>query len=264
MSYRYESVDANQKAGITMLQNGDNDQALYSFRRALVETRQCIAESAPIPEQPQGAACREYFELPFVFEEQGIDTEHSGDVSTLTLSVALGESQISMSSNLFSFYNYAFVVGTLPATYTRISQQGIDHHVRLTTVLIFNMALTCHKKGLLDGPMSLESLRKAIDMYKLVCMKLSLLSSPGAHALEDLYVIQLASWNNMGHIYSHLAEKEDAIRCRALLHQALFEDAALSLVSMHGYPYASFYFFVVCTEVRRRGLKALSSPEVLA
>jgi hypothetical protein len=254
MPYRYESVDANQKVGITMLQNGDNDQALYSFRRALVETGQCLAESAS-PEQPPGAACREYFELPCVFEEQGIDTEHSGDVSTLTLSVALGESQTSMSSNLFSFYNYAFVVGTLPATY----KQGIDHHVRLTTVLIFNMALACHKKGLLDGPMSRESLRKAIDMYKLVCMKMSLLSSPGAHALEDLYVIQLASWNNMGHIYSHLAEKEDALRCRALLHQALFEDTALSLGSMHGYPYASFYFFVVSTEVRRRGFKALSS-----
>jgi hypothetical protein len=161
-----------------------------------------------------------------------------------------------MSSNLSSLYNHAFVVGPLPTTYTRISLQGIDHHVRLTTVLIFNIALTCHQKGLLDGPMSLEILRKAIHRYQLVCMRMSLLSSPGA--MEDLYVIQLVSWNNMGHIYSHLTEKEDAIRCRALLHQALFEDAALSLGSMHGYPYASFYLFVVCTEVRRRGFKALS------
>jgi hypothetical protein len=246
----YESVDANQKAGITMLQNGDHDQALCFFRRALVETGQCIAESAS-PEQPRSAGCRVHLEQPFAVEEQGLDTEHSSDVSTLTLSVALGDSRTSMSSNLSSLYNYAFDVGTLPTTSTRIQQPGIDHHVRLTTVLIFNMALTCHKKGLLDGPMSLESLRKAIRMYELVCMRMSLLSSPGA--VEDLYVIQLVSWNNMGHVYSHLAEEKDAIRCRALLHQALFEDAALSLGSTHGHPYASFYFFVVCTEVRRRG-----------
>jgi hypothetical protein len=30
---------------------------------------------------------------------------------------------------------------------------------------------------------------------------------------------------------------------------------------MYGYPYASFYLFVVCSEVRRRGFKGLS-PEV--
>jgi hypothetical protein len=210
----YESIDANQMAGITMLQNGDHDQALLSFRRALVETGQCIAESAS-PEQPRGAACRVYLEQPFTVEEQGIDTEHSRYVSNLTLSVALGDSHTSMSSSLSSLYNYAFVVGALPTTYTRISQQGIDHHVRLTTVLIFNMALTCHKKGFLDGPMSLESLRNAIHMYQIVCMKLSLLLRPGG--LEDLFVIQLVSWNNMGHIYSHLTEQEDAIRYRGLL-----------------------------------------------
>jgi hypothetical protein len=261
----YESVDANQKALITMLQNGNHDQALCSFRRALVEIQQCVAASAS-PEDPQGAACRLYLEQPLSDEEQGIDTEHIRDSSTLILSVALTDGKlvesktVESSTNLFSFYNHAFVVlGTLPTTYTRTPQQGIDHIIRLTTVLLFNMALTFHKKGLLDGPMSLESLRNAINIYQLVCMRMSLLSRPGG--LEDLYVIQLVAWNNMGNIYSHLAEKEDAIRCRALLHQALFEDAALSLGSMHGYPYASFYLFVVCTEVRRRGSKALS-PQI--
>jgi hypothetical protein len=255
----YESIDAHQKTGIIMLQNGDYDQALCSFRRALAETGQCVAESASA-EEPRGAECRVYLEQPLAVEGQGSDTEHSGEVSNLTLTVALGDSQTSMSSHLSSLYNHAFVVGTLPTTSKRISQQGIeDHHVRLTTVLLFNMALILHKKGLLDGPMWMDSLRKAIHIYQLVCMRMSVLSRPGA--LEDQYVIQLVSWNNMGHIYSHLAKQEDAIRCRTLLHQALFEDTALSLRSMHGYPYASFYLFVVCTEVRRRG-KVLSSPEI--
>jgi hypothetical protein len=271
----YESVDANQKALITMLQNGDHDQALCCIRRALVEIQESVAESASSEEgaswAAQGAACGlDLLEQPrSVEQEQGTDTTaHIGDVtSTLILSVALGDGKLAeiktveSSTNLFSFYNYAFVVGTPPTAYnsTRTSQQEIDHIVRLTTVLLFNMALTFHKKGLLDGPMSLESLRKAIRIYQLVCTRMSLLSCPGG--LEDLYVVQLVAWNNTGNIYSHLAEKEDAIRCRALLYQSLFEDAALSLGSMHGYPYASFYLFVVCTEVRRRGFKALS-PQV--
>ena len=249
----YESVDANQKAGIAMLQYGDHDQALSSFRRALLEIEQCVINASL--EERRGSACRLHLEQPLSVEEQGIDTEHSGDVSTLISSVALGDGELAESS----FYNHAFVVGTLPTDYTRTPKEESDHHVRLTTVLLFSMAMTFHKKGLLDGPMSLESLRKAIQIYELVCMKMSLLSRPGY--LEDLYVIQLASWNNMGNIYSHLAETEDAIRCRALLHQALFEDTALSLGLMYGYPYASFYLFVVCSEVRRRGFKALS-PEV--
>jgi hypothetical protein len=259
----YESVDAHQKAGITMLQNGDHDQALRSFRRALVGIRQCVTESAA-PEEPQGSAYRLHLEQPLSGEEQAIDTEHSGEASTLILSVALGDSKLvaesktAKSSNLFPFYNHAFVVWTLPTTYAITSKQGIDHHARLTTVLLFNMALTFHRKGLLNETKSLENMRKAIQIYQL-CMDTSWLSRPGV--LEDLYVIQLVSWNNMGNIYSHfLAEKEDAIRCRALLHRALFEDAALSLGLMYGYPYASFYLFVVCSEVRRREFAL--SPEV--
>jgi hypothetical protein len=258
----YESVDANQTAGITMLQNGDHDQALCSFRRALVELRQCVIESAG-PEKPQGSDSRQCLEQPLSVEGQAIDTEHSGDASTLILSVALGDcklpvSKTAKSSNLFPFYNHAFVVWTLPTTYAITSKQRINHHVRLTTVLLFNMALTFYRKGLLNETNSLENMRKAIQIYQL-CMDTSWLSRPGG--LEDLYVIQLASWNNMGNIYSHLAGKEEAIRCRALLHQALFEDAALSMGLMYGYPYASFYLFVVCSEVRRREFTALS-PEV--
>jgi hypothetical protein len=69
-----ESVDAHQKAGITMLQNGDHDQALRSFRRTLVGIRQCVTESAA-PEEPQGSAYRLHLEQPLSGEEQAIDTE---------------------------------------------------------------------------------------------------------------------------------------------------------------------------------------------
>jgi hypothetical protein len=257
----YESVDERQKASIAMLQNGDLDQAVRSFRRSLVEIRQELSssEGANHHEKTQGV------------ETQDIDTQYSGDASTLILSDALGdcklaESKTTNSCHTLSFFYRAFVIGTTRpiTTYTSTSQQGIDHHTRVTTALLFNMALTFHRKGLLLAePRSLESLRKAIHFYQL-CINMSLLSGPdGAGCMDDMYVIQLASWNNMGHVHSHLFEKDDVIRCRVLLYQALFEDPGSSLRLMHGYPYAFFYLFVVGSEVRRRGgIRALSPAEV--
>jgi hypothetical protein len=257
----YESVDASQKASIAMLQNGDLDQALCSFRQALDEIRQYVSESASY-EETQG-----------VEQTQDIDNRHNGaDASTLILSVALGdctlrESQTAKSCNLLSFYYHAFVVGTTPPnTYASTSQaeQGIDYYNRLTTALLFNMALTFHCKGVLAEPKSLESLRKAILFYRLCINSMSVLSGPDGAGMDDLYVIQLVSWNNMGHVHRHLVEKDNVIRCRALLYQALFEDTALSSGLMYGYPYASFYLFVVGSEVhRRRGIsraRLLCSP----
>jgi hypothetical protein len=73
-------------------------------------------------------------------------------------------------------------------------------------------------------------------MYKTCLHEVSLLSRSGAHALEDLYVIILeqhgtstVTWLKGG---CHPMPGAPSWRL-------LFEDA-ISLVSMHGYPYASF------------------------
>jgi hypothetical protein len=70
---------------------------------------------------------------------------------------------------------------------------------------------------------------------------------------EDLHEIKLASWNNMGYIYSHFCEHENAMKCRVNLYQTLFADPDTSLRLIYGYSYALFYLFVVVgSEVRRR------------
>ena len=72
-------------------------------------------------------------------------------------------------------------------------------------------------KGLLAEPKSLESLRKAIQLYQLYINSTSLLlSRPDSAGMEDLYVIQMVSWNNMGHVHR----------------QALFEDTTLASALM--------------------------------
>jgi hypothetical protein len=49
--------------------------------------------------------------------------------------------------------------------------------------------------------------------------------------LEDLHAIELASWNNIGHIQSHLSEHESAMQCRSHIYQTL--KAIHSVYSMH-------------------------------
>jgi tetratricopeptide (TPR) repeat protein len=228
-------VDVNDEA-VAMLQNGDHDHALASFRCAL-------------------AACRQSPPRLLNFEDQaGTVDENGRGTNNLICSVALGdcydlaESQTASPDNLFSFYNHAFVFGRLPDINTRTSQQESQRDAVIPTVLIFNSAMAMSGKALCrDGPMSSVNLRKALELYS---MAISLINDDQA-GFEDLHAIQLASWKNMGYIYSHLSEDEHAMQCRAYLYQALFTDPDTSLRSTYGYSYSLFYLFVVGSEVRR-------------
>jgi tetratricopeptide (TPR) repeat protein len=227
-------VEANDEA-VAMLQNGDRDLALASFRCAL-------------------EACRQSPTRLLNFEDQGTEDQNGRGTKNLIFSVALGdcyglaaESQSATPENLFSFYNHAFVFGSLPDINIRTSQQESQRDAVIPTVLIFNSAMAYYGKALCGrGPMSSRCLRKALQLYS---MAISLI--PDEAGFEDLRAIQLASWKNMGYIYSRLSEDENAMQCRAYLHQVLFTDPDTSLRSTYGYSYALFYLFVVGSEVRR-------------
>jgi hypothetical protein len=244
-----ECVDANQKA-VAMLHNGDHDQALASFRRALIGIQECVLESVDPEDERQGimAFCHSHRQL-LPIEQQGTKDEMNGEINNLVFSVALGDSESAESQgattpgNLFGFYNHAFVVKVLvPNMVTRTSRQEIDHYAMVSTVLVFNIAVTYHIEGLLYGPSSSNNLRKALQLY---LMATALLVTKQGGDVQDLY---------MGHIYSHFSEQEDAMQCRVYLYQALFIDSASGLHLIAGYPYAFFYLFTVCSEVRRRRL----------
>jgi hypothetical protein len=225
-----ECVDSNQKA-VAMLHGGDHDQALASFRRALVVVQQCVKSAGP--EERLGMPCRPSHTqslLPII-EEEDTENEIGGEINNLIFSVALGDSESAESQaaaapgNLFSFYNHAFVVSALPKSlFTRTSRQENDHYSMLSSVLLFNMAVTFHKKGLAHGPNSSNNLRKALQLYFVATALLAY-----QDGFQALYVIQRASWNNMGHIYSHFSEQEGAMQCQVYLDESLLAESASSL-----------------------------------
>jgi tetratricopeptide (TPR) repeat protein len=246
----HEFINGNQNA-VAMLRNGERDQAIAFFSRALIGIRQCV-ESVGQADQHDRACSRSPTRPPlFNFEEQGTEDENSRETNNLIISLALGncyesaESQTVTSDNTFSFYNHAFVFGTIPQITTRTSQQETHHDTMITAVLIFNLALAFYGKGLCaHGPKSSKYLRKALHLF---AMAISLING-----FEELRALELASWNNVGHIYSHFAEHENAMKCRVHIYQTLFVPPATSLRLMYGYSYSLFYLFVVSSEVRRR------------
>jgi tetratricopeptide (TPR) repeat protein len=240
----HEFVNGNQKA-VALLEEGERDEAIAFFRSALLGIRQCVESSSQSGQQ--GIACRQSPTGPL----NGRETKN------LIFSLALGdchelsESQTAAPDNLFSFYNHAFVFGNLPEITTRTSQQEIHHDTMISAVLIFNLALSFYGKGLCaGGPKSTKYLRKALHLYS---MAISLIADESG--FEELRALELASWNNIGYIYSHFSEHENAMKCRMHLYQNLFADPATSLRLTYGYSYSLFYLFMVCWEVRRRKMR---------
>jgi hypothetical protein len=248
-------VDANDEA-VAMLRNGDNDHALASFQRALEVIQQYVSMYS-FPEELEDITCHYSPTQPLRVEQQGSVDENGRETNRIIVSVALGDygfverQSATTPENLFSFFNHAFLFIFRPSMAMGSSQQETYFNM-LTTVLVFNMALTQHRRGLVDEHNSSQILRKAIRLYQLATTT-SLLTNQGD--FQDLHAIQLASWNNVGHIYSHFSEHENAMKCRVHLYQALFADSDTSLRLTYGYSYSLFYLFVVSSEVRRREMR---------
>lgn len=239
-----EVADANRRA-VAMLQNGSRDEALASFQRALVKIRQSVNNYNINPAERQGKG-------------HGPIHDQHGETSNFINTVPPGciestEEWESAASpgNLFYLYNHAFDFERNPTMEIGSSQQESDITTMLSSVVLFNTALTYQRKGLFDGTNSSKKLRKALQLYSMASCLLS-----SQDDVADLYIVRLALLNNMGQLHSHLFEENDAIQCRVRLHKALFEGPARSLLSM-----ASYEFFVrstLCLGLSRDGLRLYS------
>jgi hypothetical protein len=253
-------VNANDEA-VAMLRNGDHDHALASFQRALEVIHQYVGMYSYPDEELPDITCHYSPTQHLRVEQQGSGDENGRETNSIIVSVALGDyglaehQSVTTPENLFSLFNHAFLFRFRPSMAMGSSQQETYFNM-LTTVLVFNMALTRHRRGLVHEHNSSQNLRKAIRLYQLAATT-SLLTNQDD--FQDLQAIQLASWNNVGHIYSHFSEHENAMKYRVYLFQALFADPAASLRLTYGYSYSLFYLFVVNSEVRRRDLR-LSLP----
>jgi hypothetical protein len=228
-----------------MLRNGDHDHARASLHRALEVVQQYTHICSLSGDPPE--ACSYSPAPPLCVVQQENEDENARETNSIIVSVALcdyelAKSQTTTPETNFSFFNHAFLFRFRPHMAMGTSSHQESYSQTLTTVLVFNLAITQHRKGLFEEQNSSQNLRKAIRLYRLATTT-SLLTDQGE--------IQLASWNNVGHIYSHFSEHEKAMKCRTHLFKALFVDPDISLRLTYSYSYSLFYLFVVSSEVRR-------------
>jgi hypothetical protein len=233
------AVTANRQA-VALLQHGDHVQAICLLQRSLKVIQRCVANFDD--DAQDFADCNTQFpqkELLFSVSsrpDNGEDTSSAslGDrrsqllhtVSVVTSEFTSNKTGVSASTNLFFLYSYAFVLDeTTPNTRRRTQEpnQEILLYTFSTAVLLFNMALVFHLKGLASRTKSSSktNIRKALRFY---CMIPSLHDGQedGNEGLP--YILRCAIWNNTGHAYSYLQETDNAQRCKTYLSCALSED----------------------------------------
>lgn len=246
-----EFPDANRQ-GVAMLQKGMYKDALASFRRAFAGVQESVIKAGDLAKREVPKDCGHPHGQPEGTDDETIKAESESIIS----GVALGdcesaEGNNASPSNPFSVYNHAFVFRDMTLNPTA-RQRAIEPDTMLTTkstVILFNTALTYHRRGILGGPDSSKHLRKALQFYS---MATDLLLQHGVY--ENLFVIQLVTWNNMGNIHGRFCEEDKASRCRLCLYHSLFNDTKSTLHFFGGPDFSVFYIFTVGSELRRRGL----------
>jgi hypothetical protein len=118
--------------------------------------------------------------------------------------------------NLFCYYNRTMVV-----------QEDESDDALLCMVILFNLAITYHHIGL-THPGHEESLRKALALYKMVLAATQQQNKnlpTGGHTNNNndtvVRLLLLATFSNLGHIYSHFMETFEEKICQQQLYAVL-------------------------------------------
>lgn len=107
----------------------------------------------------------------------------------------------------FVFYDKAFFVDDLQRACYKIN---IDQQIEIaTTVVLYNMAMTYHLHGIIKGESS--ALQKATHLYNLCVQALDEETLDHAPMMQKLL---LATYNNMGHIYSLFCDRDKVSSCK--------------------------------------------------
>lgn len=181
----------NNKA-VKLLVAGEHGLALLTFRRALHSLR------------------------------QGIHWEGTAKSLTTSSELTLGSFlRIPIASNALSEDNAVSPHNKL-CYYFRALWIKCDNHSQspfddtlLSVVILFNMALTFHHRGLLIGNESDDRLTKALSIYKMILLiapQPNEVTNPDCQAC--LKVLLLAVYSNLGHVSSHFMLTSEASLCR--------------------------------------------------
>lgn len=166
-----------------------------------------------------------------MMEVEGAPATVTCSLSSLPIAKGLDDDSSSSAHNLFCFYNRAFV---FPDTST---SSTISKQMDYSKVILFNMALTLHHKGLVStsgcDKTTTQYLQKALSIYKtIVALQCKKATSSTSSFINTLL---MAVYSNMGHIYSHFFARQEAIQCRYMINAMLLQSSSRRNMSSEDY-----------------------------
>jgi hypothetical protein len=186
----------NQAAG--ELVDGNPDAAIRGFRAALEWLRNGHIHG-------HDSGCSEAAEHGKITEQQ--TCRMSAPTSLFRLTFCSDDEKVSP-FNSFCYYNRTMVV-----------HEDESDETLLCMVVLFNLAITCHHFGLANQGRE-ELLRKALALYKMVLAVTQQHSNiTGNDSVVRLLL--LATFSNMGHIYSHFTLTYEEKVCQQQLFAVL-------------------------------------------
>jgi hypothetical protein len=240
-------IQANQDA-IVAMQSGNETGAIELLRQTLRGIQQRTTEdtttdagaddedTGSCDEQRQGAA------QPLCYHINSHATRGCDDNSS--------------PGGFFYLYNRAFSVSiNVDNAATLTPREELEAHTMLTTVVLFNMALSFHRQGVSIATNSSMNLGRALRVYSMIPNL-----HEGSTGVCVPVLLRLALWNNMGHLYSRLFEEDEAFHCQGLLTQDLYEEAHCEAHSNKSLLMDDYNFFYLSTLIcsskntRRAGL----------
>lgn len=204
-------INALTKTGIQSLQQGRYVDAILSFRHALECVKSVHCNSAYDTQQDEMDEQYEIVHAPLDYMNAIINK----DEEVLPVMV-----HPLSPHNLFEIYDCAYL-------FPRVMKDSeiADHQVEISAVLFYNIALAHHMAGLdLDIADSYKHLCEAQRYYKIGLAVVQQGSSD--NMMMDCYSLILGMLNNLGFLYSHFCEVEQARLCSNSLNQFLLDSSA--------------------------------------
>ena len=207
-------ITALTKEGIDSLSGGRLIDGVLSLRHAAECLKSCQHSQTNDQDGLDSLNCMPLIRVPFF-----LDTTPVSHVSP---------------HNAFDIYTSAFLFPSV--------RDVADYKHEVSVIVFYNLGLAHHLAASCGAPDSSKHLGRALQCYKIA---LTVFQSIGCLQFDDWYHLLLGLLNNMGHIYCHSWQVEEAKTCSKYIDALLASPDAESLSEEDG-----VFFFGTVFHVR--------------
>ena len=203
-------ITALTKEGFRGIQSGHYTNAVLSFRHAI----QCLKER------------EELWQVRHKNDMQDDDEVDSYDLAIRNVPIGFSETNVARERsphNVFEVYDSAFMFPCTTETPAASYEMSI--------VLCYNLALAHHLAGLCGVENSTKHFQEALKYYKL---SLTVFRSRSSFYFDDWYALVLGILTNMGFIFCHCWQRNEARTCSEHIDKLLSSPAVLELSDKDG------------------------------